>query len=1065
MPSNYAAITDDNIRRLGEDTDQYKSIVELYADPSHFVYELLQNADDHGANLISFELRHDQLIVEHNGTPFTEEHVKAISNIGKSSSASDPQKAGRFGLGFKSVLAYTATPQIHSGDESFELYNLRCLRPISRPVDLKKDATRFILPFNHDHVKPDYVDIDRHKTKEKAYLEIEAKLKNLGKTTLLFTVNIDDIEWKTDDKSGHYLKDKDQVTLTDGESVETYLVFQKPSVDEFQVNEHEKMGPRPLSIAFKQNEKGQIVPAVGHHLFVLFETAVETHLGFLVNGPFRTTPSRETIKQNDSLNQYLVEQLSLLLCESLEAVREMGLLDVSFLQCLPTKELNKYPDQWMFRSLHENVRKTFEQGEYLPTDREGEYASANNALLACGEKLRPLFQSNMLEIIWGSPKKWLSGEITTDKTPDLRQYLLKELEVKEVDPWDIIGRLTDSFFQQQTLEWARKFFLYAAEHEQKFALRSKNIPCIPLNSGEWVCALNRNVVFPVPGLDLPIGIDVLDSELLSIAGEKEEKIRKFLTELGVREYSEEVEVKGILKTVYTDNAGGSIPLRDHLEHMRKFIAVLKNGEPSRIKNEFKECAIFLTDDNPVQDIEEGVLNPDSAVSGFHRPQDCYLDQPLETTFLSEVFGAADGVQKRLLSHIYEELGNTFVAFAKSLGVSWRIEPEECSALDNPKIVKKGARRRRCPKNIDYKLTPFIHNLFAKGSDSSVDSKEYDHMFNASVLVWDMMNSLDKSYFEAIYQPNSKASSRSTASSQLIQELSELKWLQAKDGSWKRPCELTEATLYTGATDDNPQPIFHVSKAKGWLDRVSFGVSEQKQEAAKQLGYNDDPELLEILLGDPDIRRMAEEKRRAQSTPTLPEHIEYREELQNLNRPGATELNLSYDEESGNVKNVERVDGKLADEIEGNRENEPLPSERRRSKIVNQLEGKNPEVKQSLREWYSGECQICGHTFPKRNGEAHFVDARLVKNQHARWLDHEGNALCLCAEHHAQWEHGSREFQDILGQIAKLHVQGDGKSNYLSIQGMLIGKPVKISYCEKHFLALKKMVESGPTNSD
>ena len=48
MPCNYDKITKDNIRRRGEEFDDIGRLIsqQLYSDRSHFVYELLQNAED-----------------------------------------------------------------------------------------------------------------------------------------------------------------------------------------------------------------------------------------------------------------------------------------------------------------------------------------------------------------------------------------------------------------------------------------------------------------------------------------------------------------------------------------------------------------------------------------------------------------------------------------------------------------------------------------------------------------------------------------------------------------------------------------------------------------------------------------------------------------------------------------------------------------------------------------------------------------------------------------------------------------------------------------------------------
>ena len=124
MPSNYEAITEHNEDQLGKDTASRKTQVSMYSDPTHFVYELLQNADDYGATEVLFKLSEEDIVIEHNGVPFKEENVKAITYIGKSTSREDLVKTGRFGIGFKSVFAFTATPIIISGSEHFKIYGL-----------------------------------------------------------------------------------------------------------------------------------------------------------------------------------------------------------------------------------------------------------------------------------------------------------------------------------------------------------------------------------------------------------------------------------------------------------------------------------------------------------------------------------------------------------------------------------------------------------------------------------------------------------------------------------------------------------------------------------------------------------------------------------------------------------------------------------------------------------------------------------------------------------------------------------------------------------------------------
>ena len=92
----------------------FASVVDKYPDPVHFVYELLQNAEDQGASCVKFRLESRRLVFEHDGDPFTPQDVENITGIGNTQKVEQANKIGRFGLGFKSVFVITDQPEIHT---------------------------------------------------------------------------------------------------------------------------------------------------------------------------------------------------------------------------------------------------------------------------------------------------------------------------------------------------------------------------------------------------------------------------------------------------------------------------------------------------------------------------------------------------------------------------------------------------------------------------------------------------------------------------------------------------------------------------------------------------------------------------------------------------------------------------------------------------------------------------------------------------------------------------------------------------------------------------------------
>ena len=68
---------------------------------------------------------------------------------------------------------------------------------------------------------------------------------------------------------------------------------------------------------------------------MFFPTEKETFLGFLAQGPYRTTPARDNVPAHDPANQALVRETAVLLADVLRELRSAGLLTVAALTALP----------------------------------------------------------------------------------------------------------------------------------------------------------------------------------------------------------------------------------------------------------------------------------------------------------------------------------------------------------------------------------------------------------------------------------------------------------------------------------------------------------------------------------------------------------------------------------------------------------------------------------------------------------------------------------------------------------------------------------------------------------
>ena len=158
------------LRELDSATGDYNNLLhllqdQLYQERSHFVLELLQNADDalyeNGvAAELQFVIYDDWVELNYNEKGFTVEDVLAITGSGTSTKINSKQHMGGFigekGIGFKSVFAMAERVEITSSPWRFELHKDRCVVPRPLPLDktCPSQGTRMRLFFaDKDKVK------------------------------------------------------------------------------------------------------------------------------------------------------------------------------------------------------------------------------------------------------------------------------------------------------------------------------------------------------------------------------------------------------------------------------------------------------------------------------------------------------------------------------------------------------------------------------------------------------------------------------------------------------------------------------------------------------------------------------------------------------------------------------------------------------------------------------------------------------------------------------------------------------------------------------------------------
>ena len=187
-----------------------RGVVDKYSDQAHFIYELLQNADDVKATLAIFRLEKDGLFFIHNGSvrftvsdPQSEDvdtnsgalgHINAITSIGNSNKIKT-STIGKFGVGFKAVFQYTQTPHIYDPEIRFKIERFIVPHLLDADLDWRPASeTVFWFPFDH-----------KVKTPEESFEDVLEKLKALD-FPVLFLSHLEAVAFEGNGISGKYTK-------------------------------------------------------------------------------------------------------------------------------------------------------------------------------------------------------------------------------------------------------------------------------------------------------------------------------------------------------------------------------------------------------------------------------------------------------------------------------------------------------------------------------------------------------------------------------------------------------------------------------------------------------------------------------------------------------------------------------------------------------------------------------------------------------------------------------------------------------------------------------------------
>lgn len=577
-------------------------IIQLYTDKSHFVYELLQNAEDAGATEIRFVQYPDRLEVMHDGKSFTTENLQGLCDIGQSDKVNDLNQIGEFGVGFKSVFGICETVRLYSSPRKKELAD-NChpfaveIKDFTKPIDIPAVdvpsgyTTFFVFPYSVGFQFSGFKNLTALNE------TITKRLKNLGVTTLLFMRYLDLIEYEIKipgkEASGEYLLDaepvNDHCTRVSAIESENDKTDESLSFIKFSMPIDSKVSARTIDIAFTvvkdKDGKTTFQKAKNPYISVYFPTETESKLDFIVQGPFRTTPNRSSVPADEEENEALAEQTAKLLRRSILELRDMGLLDLSLIRILPLDEddFDVYP---LFYPLYKEIRDLFASEYVLPVKDGNGYTKAPNAVIARSKEIAELLPSNLISELINDRRhyEWLPVSLTeTGPFKDILYYFSSLLGIEVIRPEDLRSYFNDNhrFLENRDNDWlVRLYKLYETVPNIFSESNYRNIldaVIVRTASNRMVAPYRKSKSSYLPNVFLP-SKKAMQADVEFVHPYLYEKCHSFFEKVLHLKVPNEYEhfVKSLEKR-YADKGFGG-PFEEHIQDIHALVKYFKNSD-------------------------------------------------------------------------------------------------------------------------------------------------------------------------------------------------------------------------------------------------------------------------------------------------------------------------------------------------------------------------------------------------------------------------------------------------------------------------------------------------------
>ncbi len=502
---------------------------ELYTKDTHFVLELIQNADDNQYQqaiepLFRFEIDDRKILVQNNETGFGEDNVRALCDVGKTTKSKRHGYIGEKGIGFKSVFLVTNEPHIYSRGFRFKF----------KRKD-EKDKLGFIIPHWLDEI-PNYVDQTltnivlplREDIKEEIL-----KFKDLEPTIILFLNKLKVIEvFNKIEGSISKITRKDpngHVEIEHAKGSENWLLLKKNIKDPPKEEKREGISESELILAYPLKPEGTANTSNKQKIFAYLPTRGHG-FKFIIQADFLVPSNREDIRKDKPWNKWIRNNIPSAFMNSLKKFKTDPNLSKTYYNFIPL--VGDISDDF-FEPTAKQIINKLRNVECMLTE-SGTWAKPSKIFYA---------DKNFRNLISNDDCKKAFSQEYLNKGVVVKREILKALKVKDFSLKHLLVCLNNKeLVKAKDNKWFTE--LYAFLNEQELSKEQidhiKQLRIFQLKNGQLASLSEGPIFFPLAKRQ-EYGFEN-ELRIIKSKGYKEdEKIAKsaeeFLKSIGIRKAS------------------------------------------------------------------------------------------------------------------------------------------------------------------------------------------------------------------------------------------------------------------------------------------------------------------------------------------------------------------------------------------------------------------------------------------------------------------------------------------------------------------------------------------------